>query len=171
MGQLGRVSNLAIDIPHPEGGTAPRAAVKKQDHRLILHWLPWVLPLLAIALPMLGFVVAASIPVFALRWGETSTALGRGDFLIPVLILCLEAIRHWWAEVKCGWRMGTVRVFFSALCLGAVIICSDSFSVASSHAVTPASTKSVTMITLACFTIGLLAGTMAVLASTPKAGT
>ena len=119
---------------------------------------------------MVGFVVAASIPAFAWRWGESSTALGRGDFLIPVLILCLEALRQWWSEVECGWKLGIVRLVSSALCLGAVVICTDAFSVASSHPVTTDSTKSVTVITWACFTAALIAGTIAVTASTPKAG-
>lgn len=172
----GRVIELgagdSIPRPHGESGgaSAPPAAAQRSEHRLIRHWMPWLIPLLAIALPMLYFIVAGSIPDAAWRWGEAPTSLGRGDFLIPVLILCLEAIRHWWAEVKCGWKMGIVRVFSSALALGAVVVCSDSFSVAASHAVTAATTKSVIVITWACFAVGFFAGTIAVWASTPEAG-
>jgi hypothetical protein len=173
---LGRVIELEAGgpIPGPQGEAAgvnaPAAAADHPEHRLLRHWMPWLIPLLAIALPLLYFIVAASIPEAAWRWGEASTSLGRGDFLIPVLILCLEAIRHWWSEVKCGWKMGIVRVISSALCLGAVVVCLDSFSVAASHAVTADSTKSVAVITWGCFAVGFLSGTIAVWVSGPKEG-
>jgi hypothetical protein len=103
-------------------GVKPPAATGTQ-RQLIRHWLPWLIPLLAVALPLLGFVVAASIPAAALRSGEASTSLGRGDFLIPVLILCLEAIRRWLFEVKCGKILGGVGAFSSVLCVAAVVVC------------------------------------------------
>ena len=172
----GRVIELEVggSIPRPQGETggvnAPAVAATQPEHSLLRHWMPWLIPLLAIALPMLYFIVAASIPTAAWRWGEAGTSLGRGDFLIPVLILCLEAMRRWWSEVKCGWKMGIVRFFSSALCLGAVVVCSDSFSVATSHVVTTQSTKSVSVITWGCFAVGFLSGTIAVWASAPRAG-
>lgn len=172
----GRVIRLGAggSIPHPtgepEGTSASSAAAQQSEYLLVRHWMPWLIPLLAIAFPMLYFIVAGSIPDAAWRWGEAPTSLGRGDFLIPVLILCLEAIRRWWSEVTCGWKMGIVRLFSTALCAGAVIVCSDSFSVAASHPVTAHSTKSVIVITWACFAVGLFAGTIAVWASVPEAG-
>lgn len=161
-------------IPAQSGGevtAAQSVAATPTLHESIQHWVPWLIPLLAVALPLLGFVVAASIPAAALRSGEASTSLGRGDFLIPVLILCLEAIRRWLFEVKCGKILGRVGACASVLCLAAVVVCLYSFSAASSQVVTADSIKSVSMITWACFTVGLVTGTMAVVASTPKAGT
>jgi len=176
-GQLwGRVIELEVGgpIPRPQGeaaGASVRAvAATDRDRGLVRHWMPWLIPLLAIALPMLYFIVAASIPAAAWRWGEASTSVGRGDFLIPVLILCLEAMRRWWYEVNCGWTMGIVRITSSVLCLGSVVVCLDSFSVAASHVVTAHSTKSVAVITLGCFAVGFLSGTIAVWVSAPEAG-
>jgi hypothetical protein len=172
----GRVIELEVggSIPRPQGEAGgsgvPPGAATQSEHGLLRHWMPWLIPLLAIFLPMLYFIVAGSIPAAAWRWGEAPTSLGRGDFLIPVLILCLEAMRRWWSEVKCGWKMGIVRVISSGLCLGAVIVCSDSFSVAASHPVTAASTKSVSVITWACFAVGFFSGTIAVWVSAPRAG-
>jgi hypothetical protein len=158
----------------PQAGAAvaavDSAAVAAPHQQLIRHWLPWLIPLLAVALPLLGFVVAASIPAAALRMGEASTSLGRGDFLIPVLILCLEAIRRWVFEVKCGKILGRVGACASALCVAAVIICLYAFSAATSQLVTGDSIRSITVITWACFTVGAGTGTIAVVAATRKAG-
>jgi hypothetical protein len=148
----------------------PRTGETNRAKHPFLHWLPWLLPLLAIALPMVVFSVAASVPVAKLRWGEAATSIGRGDFLIPVLILCLEALRHWWTETKCGRMLKIIRLIFSILCSGAVIIGFAAFVVASSETVTAASTRSIEVITLGCFTVSLVAGTIAVAMSTPKAG-
>lgn len=138
------------------------------NRKILMHWLSWVLPLLAVLLPLLGFVVAASIPVDTMRWGEARTALGRGDFLIPVLLVCIDAVWRWCVEVKCGWRLGLVGVFSCALCVAAGIVCLYSFSVASSLPVTAASTDSVTLITLTALIVGGASGVVAVAASVPK---
>jgi hypothetical protein len=152
------------------GTTAKSAAAAGRKHLLLHHWLPWLIPLGAIGLPLLGFIVAGSIPDAALKWGEAPRSLGRGDFLIPVLILCLEAMRRWWFDVKCGWRLGTFALLLCTACLGAVVVCLYSFAVAASSPVTSDSIKSVTVITLTSFAAGLASGTIAVAASTPKAG-
>jgi hypothetical protein len=147
----------------------PRVGLSKEGNRkLLMHWLSWVLPLLAVLLPILGFVVAASIPVDAMRWGEARTALGRGDFLIPVLLVCIDAVWRWCVDVKCGLRMGIVGVFSCGLCVAAGIVCLYSFSVASSLPITKASTDSVTLITLTALVAGGAAGMIAVAASPPK---
>ena len=134
----------------------------------MLHWLSWILPLLAVLLPILGFVVAASIPVDTLRWGEARTALGRGDFLIPVLLVCIDAVWRWCVDVKCGWRMGVLGVISCALCVAVGVVCLYSFSVASSLPVTTASTDSVTLITLTALVVGAIAGMIAVAVSAPN---
>jgi hypothetical protein len=175
-GKVGGIEMTAEDAPISGQGTPEVAVVQPASatetlHETIRHWVPWLIPLLAVALPLLGFVVAASIPAAALRSGEASTSLGRGDFLIPVLILCLEAIRRWLFEVKCGKIMRRVGACASALCMAAVVVCLYAFSAASSQPVTADSIKSISLITWACFTVGLVTGTMALVASTPKAGT
>ena len=148
----------------------PRTGETSQVRHPFLHWLPWLLPLLAIALPMVAFIVVASIPVAGLRWGDTPTAIGRGDFLIPVLILCLEALRCWWVETKCGWKLGIIRLVSSFLCLSAAVISLFAFAVALSDPVTTASIRSIEVITLGCLTVSVVAGTIAVAVSTPQAG-
>jgi hypothetical protein len=169
------VVELAEEGPIPRqsgtGGASPPQATATHRWRILLrHWMPWLIPLLAIGLPMLFFILAGSIPVAAWRWGEAPTSLGRGDFLIPVLILCLEAIRHWWYEVTCGRLMGIVGLVGCVLCLAAAAVCAFSFAVASSHPVTADSTKSIIVITWACFAVGLFSGTIGLWVSTPKAG-
>jgi hypothetical protein len=139
------------------------------DHWRTRHWMPWVLPLLAILLPVLEFVVTASIAAYAMRWGGTRAALGRGDFLIPVLILCLEAFRRWWLEVKWdGWKR-TAKWWFMTLCGTTGFVCYVAFQDASSHPVTPATTRSITAVTLGCLIVSLVLGTWAVVVSTPDA--
>jgi hypothetical protein len=142
---------------------------KGKGHPQLRHWMSWILPLLAIGLPLVGFVVVASIPGAKLAFGGGTRSLGRGDFLIPVLILCLEAIRCWWAEVECGTMLAASRVFLSAACLFAVVIALYAFAVAANTSVTADSTKSIIVITAACFTTGLVSGTIAVAMSRPRA--
>jgi cobalamin synthase len=156
-------------------GTSANAA-EASDHWRTRHWMPWLLPLLAIALPVLAFVVVASIPVFAMRWGEAATSLGRGDFLIPVLILCLEACRRWGFEVSWEDKKRAAKWCSMAACGFAGCVCLLAFMYASSlpvtpvsHQVTPAGAKSMTAVTLVSFTVGLILGTIAVAVSVPDA--
>ena len=135
----------------------------------VKHWLPWVLPLLAVGLPLLGFSVAASIPDFALRAGGAGTSLGRGDFLIPVLILCMEAIRRWLFEVKGGPVLSFFGVVASLICVLAVAVCMYAFADATSLPTpTTDSARSVDAITWFCLAAGVITGTMAVIATRPK---
>ena len=69
-------------------------------------------------------------------WSGVNVATRRGDFLVPVLILCVESVRRWWCSdsrtqsrrLKLRIRGHTVPMSFvrrSALvgCFGAGVLC------------------------------------------------
>src|ERR1022692_2859126 len=145
-----------------EATSPPIAPSATADHQLARHWIPWLIPLLAIGLPILGFLVADSVPSARLNWYEVDTSVGRGDFLIPVVILCLEAGRRWWFDTTCGAKLGAVRALGTILCGGAVVIDLYSVAIAASDVVTKDSKRSITEITLWRFTAAILSGTIAV---------
>jgi hypothetical protein len=144
---------------------------KKRDAKEVLsHWLSWALPVVAVVLPIFCFSVSASIPAASLTWGEGQTALGRGDFLIPVLILCGDAMLRWFFAVKYSRRwLVTVGVVCCLVCFLAVVTCLIAFTVATSSLITPASTKAEASITWMCFLLGGFSGLVAAVMSAPKA--
>src|SRR5208283_6024945 len=80
------------------------------------RWLVWLLPILAILLPVVVLLVTYSIPRDAITWHEVNVAIQRGDFLVPVFILCVEAIRRWWRDVHCGRILKWVRLAATIMC-------------------------------------------------------
>jgi hypothetical protein len=170
---LGGGFEFAMDgsVSQPgEAGTiaSSHEEAKSSDHRLARHWISWLIPLLAIVLPVLGFLVAASIPNDSLTWKEVDISTGRGDFIIPAVILCLEAIRRWWFDMKCGVLLEIVRLLGTILCGGAVVVGLYSVAVAASDVVTSHTLRSITVITWSTFTAAFLWGTIAVVASMPR---
>lgn len=150
-----------------DGSHARRAATPKtalSAHPAVRHWVPWLLPLLAIVLPLGCFALAASVDDSAWTWGAAGTSVRRGDLLIPALIVCAEAWRRWWIEVKGRKVVLTFAVLFTLLCGAAVIMCLVAFSgAANSNSVAEHGSKIVVEVTWTSFIAGLLAGTIAVI--------
>ncbi len=78
------------------GGTPPqeRAAGKPSDpeHPMLRHWLPWLLPNAAIGLAVLSLLFAQ---VRKNEWDLIAQAVQRGDFFIPIIIICADAFLRW----------------------------------------------------------------------------
>jgi hypothetical protein len=91
--------------------TSPAPAIKKfwPSHRIVRHWLPWIFPLMAIGLPLLCSVVAASMSAKMWTAQFAAESSGRGDLLIPALIVCVESLRRWSSDVKGGYVVGGLR--------------------------------------------------------------
>lgn len=165
--------SLAVEgVPPPPGGAGTQTAKTRwPDHRTVRHWLPWVLPLMAIILPLACFAMASSVNVGTWTWGTSATSVGRGDLLIPALIVCAEALRRWWFEVKGGYVVWALALAFTLLCGAAAIMCLVAFSDAASSSVAEHGSRIVGFVTWASFTSGFVAGTIAVaLTIPPKAG-
>jgi hypothetical protein len=134
------------------------------------HWLSWALPLAAVVLPLFCFFVVVLAQAYKLGLGEGNVALGRGDFLIPVLILCVDAMLRWFFDVKYGRRwMVAIGVVCCLLCFLVALICGIAFVVATSSSVTDTSTKAEALITWTCFAVGGLAGLVAAVVTAPEA--
>jgi hypothetical protein len=54
-------------------------------------WLIWLVAFVAILLPALVLVIVSSIPADRLDFHDVRIATGRGEFLVPILILCAES--------------------------------------------------------------------------------
>jgi hypothetical protein len=132
------------------------------------HWVTWMITLAAIVLPVVVLLVSDSIPKAAVTWTEVNVALQRGDFLIPVLILCLEAIRRWWRDVECGFVLGVIRLVATGLCGAAVVVCLIATTTAATVAVTSQTGRSIAAITGSCFVVAVAFGTLAVMVSKGK---
>jgi hypothetical protein len=155
----------------PVGPTTPSGKTAWPDPRVVRHWLPWALPVLAILLPLACFAMAASVHNSTWTWGPDGTSVGRGDLLIPALIVCAEALRRWWFEVRGGPIVWTLALAFTLVCGTAVIMCLVAFAEAANNPVAEHGSWIIGVVTWASFTAGLVAGTIAVaLTIPPKAG-
>jgi uncharacterized membrane protein len=115
-------------------------------------------------------LVVYSIPKDSLAWHAVSISIERGDFLIPVLILCLDAIRRWWFDVRCGRVLSAIRIVATILCVFAAIVCLVATTAAANEAVTSASGRSITVITWWCLAVGFTFGTLAVSSPAKQGG-
>ena len=145
---------------HDHDGSAPVGRRLGGD-----SWFVWLLALAAIIVPAIVLLCVGSIPLDRLTAGDLSTAAKRGDFLVPVLILCVETIRRWCREVHCGRVLQFVRVLAVTSCGLAGSICFSATVIAAKVEVTPAVGESLTTITWWCLVVALLFGTWAVSAS------
>jgi hypothetical protein len=132
-------------------------------------WSVWLLALAAIMVPVVVLLCVGSIPVDRVAVGDLSTAARRGDFLVPVLILCAETIRRWCRDVHCGRILRFVRIFAVTTCGLAGSICFSATVIAAKVDITPAVGASLITITWWCLVVALVFGTWAVAASCREA--
>jgi hypothetical protein len=134
------------------------------------QWFVWLLALGALAVPVIVLVCADSIPKDTLAWHEVYVSVERGDFLVPVMILCAETVRRWWREVRVGPVLKCVRIIATFLCTVAALVCVVATTTAASVAVTAQSGRSIGVITASCLIVALVFGTLAVGVSAGKVG-
>jgi hypothetical protein len=148
----GGLAAVQTETERPEPRPAQRA------------WLLYVIALSAIALPALVLVCVSSIPAGRFDTADLRTGAGRGDFLIPVLILCAEAVRCWMLEVRRAGLIGKVcRPLAFALCTVTGIVCFAATVIAAATPATPATTRSVEAITIGSMGIAALFGLTALI--------
>jgi hypothetical protein len=105
-----------------------------------------------------------------LAWHEVDVAVQRGDFLVPVMILCAETVRRWWREVEPGMILKVFRVLATIACTAAAFVCVVATTTAASVAITAQTGRSIATITASCLVVAVIFGTMAVAATASKAG-
>lgn len=134
------------------------------------HWFVWLLALGTVAVPIVVLVCADSIPRDRLVWHQAGVAVQRGDFLVPVMVLCAETVRRWWREVEPGTILKILRILATVACTAAAFVCVVATTTAASGAITPQTGRSITTITAGCLVVVVVFGTMAVAAAGRKAG-
>jgi hypothetical protein len=72
------------------------AGDKSEPSKLAEHWISWWVALAAIGIPVFVLLAWKSIGEGSLVWSGVASASERGDFLVPVVILCIESLRRWW---------------------------------------------------------------------------
>jgi hypothetical protein len=117
---------------------------------------------MAIILPGLVLLVTYSYPRGAISWHTVDVSVRRGDFLIPVLILCVESVRRWWREVKMGTILWPFRIVATIGCGGAAVVCFAAMASAADSALTNAAGDSAINVTKWSLITGLVFGTLAV---------
>jgi len=128
------------------------------------NWWSWLITFLAIALPVLVLMGWFSIADFRVNGHYADAAIQRGDLLIPVLILCLEAVRRWCWEVKGGARWLKIsRVVAPIWCGFAAFACAVGFFYATVEKASANSDHSIALITLVSLGIAGVLGTFAVI--------
>lgn len=142
---------------------APDARKAWPSHRVARHWLPWILPLLAIGLPLLCSIVASSMTAGHWTLRSAATSSGSGDLLIPALILCAESIRRWSYDVKGGNVVAMFAIFAILVCAVAVIVCLITFADAGIRS----GAHIVNTVTWSSFASGFITGTVGVWLATP----
>jgi hypothetical protein len=60
--------------------------LSRPEHAMFFHWLPWVLPLGAIALPEIILVILGTGLAKHMTTDLAAESVDRGDLLIPVII-------------------------------------------------------------------------------------
>jgi hypothetical protein len=129
------------------------------------RWIAWFIALAAILLPIIVLLSSDSIPKFDLIWHGVNSSVQHGDFLVPVLVMCAEAIRLWWQDVRCGKVLRRIRRVATIACGSAIVLCLIAFTKTSSAKVTVNSGRSILVITLSCFVAAAIFGTGALMAS------
>ena len=135
---------------------------EEPDSNILDAWLIWLIAIGAIILPVIVLICASSIPSGRLDMTDLHTATGRGDFLVPVLIMCTEAIRRWTREVSGGWLIRTGQILTWALCLPGAIVCFTATVIAATGATTAATSRSLVTITIGGTIIAAIFGTAGV---------
>lgn len=134
-------------------------------------WLVYVIALSAIALPALVMVCVRSIPADRFEFADLRGTASRGEFLIPVMILCAEAVRCWVVEVRPPSRRG--RYIRNVACVFCVITGIVSFAATIIAASIPASTatgRSLVAITSYAVAVAALCGLLAVIGASASRG-
>lgn len=135
----------------------------RAQHGAFDAWLIWSIAVIAIGLPALFLICVSSIPVYRVDYGDLRIAAYRGEFLVPVLIMCAESIRRWTREVKGGSRIILYKIVANLLCAIAGVICMTAAIISVTAPPTSLTGKSLTVITVTSMLVGLIFGTMGVI--------
>jgi hypothetical protein len=138
----------------------------RHSRRSANSWEGWLAISAATVLPTTFVVCVYSIPKGTLSWQGVHILLGRGQLLIPAIILCLESARRWMRTVQPRTRIVlSMRIIATLLSTISAIIGMTAFILSSTTALLPMVEKSIETITLSGLIIGLIFGVGATIMS------
>jgi hypothetical protein len=126
----------------------------------------YTIALNAIVVPGVLLFMLSSIPANRFDVADLRAAAGRGEFLIPVMILCAEAIRCWTYEYEPEKESG--RAFRKVACVTCVItgaVCFAGAVIAAALPQTPPTERSLVTVTIYAMYVAALAGFIGVCAA------
>ena len=144
---------------------APKRLRSASSLRRADNWFVWLLELAAIAVPVLVLLCADSIPKDHVTWAKVAVSVDRGDFLVPVLILCVDTVRRWWHEARHRLIFKIVRWVATIGCSAAAIVCLIAMTTAANVKVTAETGRSITIITEWWMAAAIAFGTAGVISS------
>jgi hypothetical protein len=126
----------------------------------------WKLEILAFISPaalmfLVPFLVGHSVETLVIA------KVNGGEFITPILILCIDGAHLWQAEVTPGSSLAKIRTGFAYICIGAGITCL--IALVATDADPPSATAGfaarTAFIALGCMIVALVIGTIGVFAS------
>jgi hypothetical protein len=157
--------------PGRHAANKPSKAAKEPSKRAGDLWLLWLLALGSIAAPVIVLLCAYSIPKGNVSWQGVYIAVKRGEFLLPVMFLCVETVRCWWREAGRGSRLRHfIRTLATGTCVVASLVCVCATTIGTLVPVTAETGHSIATVTVGCFCVALVFGTVAVWVSTRRGG-
>jgi hypothetical protein len=176
-----RVSASTTTGDTPEVPGAPVVPGTPVVSKLGEHWASWLVALSAIAVPVFVLLAWYSMAKANLVWSGVNVATRRGDFLVPVLILCVESVRRWWSlddhtqsrrlRLRGDGHTVSMRLVRCSALTGSFIagvLCFIATIYAASQPVTAESGDSIIVITGTCFVAGFAFGTLVLRFSDPR---
>jgi hypothetical protein len=158
--ELQVAAGVSKELVHQQEASA-RPELASRPRRRADGWFVWLLALASLAVPVIILVCVDSIPKGALVWHAVNVSIGRGDFLIPAMALCVESIRRWWRDVDAAnWR--GARLLATFVCATSGLVCVIAMTTAATLPVTPQTGNSVAVITSATLVVGVAFGSLAV---------
>jgi hypothetical protein len=159
---------MSTETTAHSGDAAVRPSAPK--HPKLLHWLPWLLPNGAIGLAV---IVLLFTQVSKNRWDLIAQSVHRGDFLIPIIIICADAFLRW-RGTEFGDSLNAFLAPFFGCFSGALVIIvplAYGFIADSSPPNGYGGTADfANIITWLSFGVGFLAGTLSLWETRPRGG-
>ena len=149
--------------------TPAAVTAERPDHRAFFHWLPWLIPMAAIAIPeILLIVIGTAKDSGDVSMGLATRSVDRGDLLIPVIIICAEAFRRWWDTTFTSTLAAGVACTCAFISGGMALIALGAYMLVISGPNTVGYERIAVAFTWIPLAFGLIAGTIAVGQTAPR---
>jgi hypothetical protein len=134
-------------------------AEKRERHE---NWLSWSIDMAGILLPLLVVLAPRIASTRSALWSAIQDSSGKGIFLVPIMMLCIDAILRWvrLRSYKGGSVLTTFRIVsLMQAGLSFIILFTAAATLEVTIVPTSLTARSITTITLACLVTGAIYST------------